>query len=126
MLACHAGGPGSIPGRCILFFRGQIEKFEYLISLSSLVIIFGNNRNFSRNYFLHFRIIINIICFFKYDDNPAATTRRLFVIYNRTCYWCWREAKKNEGDHNKIILKHQMTNKVLVSTQRGPDGFVGD
>ena len=30
MLACHAGGPGSIPGRCIFFFLSKMFCPPYL------------------------------------------------------------------------------------------------
>ena len=44
MLACHAGGPGSIPGRCIVvLFLPKIPQHFALISLNS----FNNNRLFS-------------------------------------------------------------------------------
>ena len=51
MLACHAGGPGSIPGRCnYLFFKSNISNFvKILVTLHCIVLIVRTSLTRNKN-----------------------------------------------------------------------------
>ena len=83
MLACHAGGPGSIPGRCnYLFFKSNISNFvKILVTLHCIVLIvrtsLTRNKKMQQGYlsiFLHSKVTSYLYL--------GISKKKIFLMYN--------------------------------------------